>query len=42
MNEKIYETPRVVEVEIVVEQAILSASGGTYPSYSEEEDLGWD
>lgn len=41
MKEKIYETPHSVEVEIVVEQAVLTASGGEYPAYSEELDLGW-
>ena len=36
MKEKTYETPRIVEIEIVVEQAVLAASGepGEYP--------GWD
>ena len=33
MKEKIYETPRSVEIEIVVEQAVLAASGGEYPAW---------
>lgn len=35
MKEKIYETPRSVEIEIVVEQAVLTASGepGEYPAW---------
>lgn len=43
MKEKIYETPLSVEIEIVVEQAVLTASGeaGEYPAYSEERELGW-
>lgn len=41
MKEKIYETPRSVEIEIVVEQAVLAASGGEYPAFSDEQDLGW-
>ena len=41
MNEKIYETPRIVEIELLVEQAVLAASGGEYPAYSDEQDLGW-
>ena len=41
MNENVYETPRVVEIEILVEQAILNASGqpGSYPSWGEEDLL---
>ena len=31
-----YETPQVVEMELVVEQAILQAS---YPSWGEEQPL---
>lgn len=41
MKEKIYETPRSVEIEIVVEQAVLAASGGEYPAFSDEQELGW-
>lgn len=41
MKEKIYETPLSVEIEIVVEQAVLAASGGEYPAYSDEQGLGW-
>ena len=41
MKEKIYETPRIVEIELLVEQAVLAASGGEYPAYSDEKDLGW-
>lgn len=35
MKEKIYETPLSVEIEIVVEQAVLTASGepGEYPAW---------
>ena len=35
MKEKIYETPRSVEIEIVVEQAVLAASGepDEYPAW---------
>lgn len=40
MKEKIYETPLSVEIEIVVEQAVLAASGGEYPAYSDEIELG--
>ena len=33
MKEKTYETPRIVEIELLVEQAVLAASGepGEYP-----------
>ena len=41
MKEKIYEAPRVEEIELLVEQAVLAASGGEYPAYSDEKDLGW-
>ena len=41
MKEKIYETPRIVEIELLVEQAVLAASGGEYPAYSDEKNLGW-
>ena len=41
MKEKIYEAPQVEEIELLVEQAVLAASGGDYPSYLEEDDLGW-
>ena len=34
-----YETPQVTEIELVVEQAILQASGGDYPSWGEEVPL---
>lgn len=36
MKEKIYETPLSVEIEIVVEQAVLAASGepGEYPAWN--------
>ena len=35
----IYESPQVTEIELVVEQAILQASGGDYPGFSGEEPL---
>jgi hypothetical protein len=35
----IYESPQVIEIELVVEQAILQASGGDYPSWGEELPL---
>ena len=35
----IYESPQVTEMELVVEQAILQASGGDYPSWGEELPL---
>lgn len=41
MKEKNYETPRITDIEIIVEQAVLTASGSEYPAYTEEEDLGW-
>lgn len=46
MKEKIYETPRIVEIELLVEQAVLEASVleaslGEYPAFSDELDLGW-
>lgn len=41
MKEKIYETPLSVEIGIVVEQAVLTASGGEYPAFSDEQNLGW-
>lgn len=39
MKEKIYETPLSVEIEIVVEQAVLAASvePGEYPAWDGEE-----
>ncbi len=42
MKEKIYEAPLVEEIEIIVEQAVLSASGvpGGYPGWPDgEKDL---
>lgn len=41
MKEKTYETPRITVIEIIVEQAVLTASGGEYPAYLEEDELGW-
>ena len=41
MKERTYETPRIVEIELLVEQAVLAASGGEYPAFSDEQDLGW-
>lgn len=41
MKEKIYETPLSVEIGIVVEQAVLTASGSEYPAFSDEQNLGW-
>lgn len=41
MKEKIYETPRIVEIELLVEQAVLALSGGAYPAYEDEEQLGF-
>ena len=41
MKEKTYETPRIVEIELLVEQAVLAASGGEYPAFSDEQVLGW-
>ena len=41
MKEKTYETPRIVEIELLVEQAVLAAAGGEYPAFSDEQDLGW-
>lgn len=35
----IYESPQVTEIELVVEQAILQASGGPYPGWEGEEEL---
>lgn len=35
----IYESPQVTEIELVVEQAILQASGGPYPGWGGEEEL---
>ena len=37
MKEKIYETPCVVEVDMVVEQAVLAASIGDYPTFTEDD-----
>lgn len=43
MKEKTYETPLSTEIEMIVEQPVLTASGepGAYPAYSDELDLGW-
>lgn len=39
MKEKIYETPCITDIEIVVEQAVLTASGepGEYPGWSNND-----
>ena len=37
-NKKIYETPCIMEIELASEQAVLAASGGEYPSFSDEEN----
>ena len=38
-KEQIYETPCIMEIELVSEQTVLAASGGPYPGW-EEEDWG--
>ena len=38
-EKNLYESPQVTEIELVVEQAILQASGGDYPSWGEEFPL---
>ena len=40
MKEKTYMTPFITEVEMIVEQTVLAASGGEYPAYSDEIELG--
>lgn len=37
-KEKLYESPCTMEIELVLEQTILAASGGPYPSFSDEEE----
>lgn len=39
VEKNLYESPQVTEIELVVEQAILQASGGDYPSWGEELPL---
>lgn len=39
-KDKIYETPSIMEVRLIYEQTVLSASGGPYDSFGEEEDWG--
>ena len=40
-KEKFYETPCIMEIEMISEQTILTASGGNYTAFSEEEDWGY-
>lgn len=40
-KEKFYETPCIMEIKMISEQTILTASGGNYPAFSEEEDWGY-
>lgn len=37
-KEKLYESPCTMEIELVLEQTILAASAGPYPSFSDEEE----
>jgi hypothetical protein len=37
MNEKVYQTPRLEDVEIIVEQAVLTFSGVDYSSFPEDD-----
>lgn len=39
MKEKIYETPRIEEIEITIEQAVLQSSVGDYPGWESEKEL---
>lgn len=39
MKEKIYETPRIEEIEITIEQAVLQSSVGDYPGWGDETEL---
>ena len=38
-EKNLYESPKVEAMEIIVEQAILTASGGDYPDLLEEFPL---
>lgn len=39
-KEKFYESPCIMEIELVSEQTVLAASGGPYPGWEEEDDWG--
>ena len=39
MKEKPYEPPRIVEIEITIEQAVLQSSVGDYPGWGDEKEL---
>ena len=36
-KENNYETPCIMEIGLLSEQAVLSASGGKYPTFTEED-----
>ena len=38
-EKNLYESPKLETTEIIVEQAILTASGGDYPDWNEELPL---
>ena len=38
-EKNLYESPKVETMEIIVEQAILTASGGDYPEWDDELPL---
>ena len=38
-EKNLYESPKVEAMEIIVEQAILTASGGDYPEWDDEFPL---
>ena len=39
VEKNLYESPKVEAMEIIVEQAILTASGGDYPEWGDELPL---
>ena len=39
VENNVYESPKLETTEIIVEQAILTASGGDYPDWNEELPL---
>ena len=39
VEKNLYESPKVEAMEIIVEQAILTASGGDYPEWDDELPL---
>ena len=39
VENNLYESPKLETMEIIVEQAILTASGGVYPEWDDELPL---